>query len=370
MSSTSGSIREKLLRVLQSAIIILVGFLVGGFFMMATGHDPIVAYSAMFFGSKERGMEGAFGGMLGITSTIREASFIILTGLAVQMAFSAGVFNVGVEGAMYIGAFVSFLVGYTIALPLNPVTNLVHALLAIGAAMLAGAAWMYIPTYLKIKRSAHEVVTTIMLNYIATSITELLVVTFFLPQTGIPPGGILTPDINPSAMVPQLPLLGANLSLGIIPTLTVAVLLFITTRRSVIGYSIRAVGSSPKAARYGGIDVEKIVLLVMLAGGAMAGLAGSIDVQFTEYRFSQSFSPGYGFSGIPVALIGRLDVAGIILAGLFMSALHIGALSIQPVTGMPREISMLIEGLIVISAALPGAMELITSHLRARREKK
>jgi len=361
--------KERLLKVLQSVITILVGLVVGGLIMHAAGYDPVAAYSAMFFGSKERGMEGALGGMLGISSTLREASFIVLTGLAAQVAFSAGVLNIGVEGAMYVGAFVSFMVSYLIALPLNPVTNFVHVVLSIAVAMIAGLAWMYIPAYLKIRRGAHEVVTTIMLNYVATYLTELFVVKFFLPATGIPPGGILTPGISPSARVPQVDALGGSFNLGFVPTALVVLIMFLAMNRSVVGYWIRVVGGSPRAAKYGGIGVEKVVLLVMLAGGAMGGLAGAIDVQFTEYRFNQGFSPGYGISGIPVALIGRLDVLGIVLSGLFMSALHIGAQSIQPVTGMPREISMLIEGIIVFSAAVPGAIDIIRLYLKRAGEK-
>lgn len=362
--------RERILRVLQSLVIILFGFLICGLFMYAIGYDPLAAYSAMFFGSKERGMEGAFGGLFGISSTIREASFIILTGLAAQVAFSAGVFNVGVEGAMYIGAFVSFLSSNLLSLPSGPGWNILHVLFSIVTAMIAGMAWMCIPAYLKIKRGAHEIVTTIMLNYVASFLTELLVVKFFLPATGVPPGGILTPYISQSARVPQLGFLGTSFNLGIIATLMVAAISFVLFKRSVLGYSIRAVGGNPNAARYGGIDVGKIILLVMLAGGAMGGLAGAIDVQFTEYRFNQSFSPGYGTSGIPVALIGGLDVFGILLSGFFISALHIGAQSIQPVTGMPREISMFIEGMIVFFAALPGALDMIRQYLKSRGEKK
>jgi len=197
-------------------------------------------------------------------------------------------------------------------------------------------------------------------------ITELLVVKFFLPATGIPPGGILTPDISPSAKVEPVQLLGVDFSLGILPTLLVAIIALIVMKRTVVGYSIRAVGASPRAAKYGGIDVDKIILLVMLAGGAMGGLAGAIDVQFIEHKFNQAFSPGYGISGIPVALIGRLDVLGVVVAGVFVSALHIGAQSIQPVTGMPREISSLIEGVIVFSAALPSVIEIIRSYLKRR----
>lgn len=358
--------RGRILMVLESIAIIAFGFVISGAIMFAVGYDPIAAYSAMFLGSKERGMQGAFGGILGISSTLREATFIILTGLAAQMAFSAGVFNIGVEGAMYVGAFASFLVGYLFDAPAGSILSIVHAMVAIVAAMLAGLAWTYVPAFLKIKRGANEVVTTIMLNYVATYLTELLVVKFFLPTTGVPPGGIITPQISPSAMIPQLELFGARFNLGIIPTMIAAVIVFIVVKRSVIGYSMRAVGASPDAAKYGGIDVNKVILLVMLAGGAMGGLAGAIDVQFTEYRFNQAFSPGYGSSGIPVALIGRLDVVGVVLAGLFMSALHIGAQSIQPVTGMPREVSSLIEGVIVFCAALPGAIDIIRTYLKRR----
>lgn len=369
MNSKFGIGGEKVTKVLQSVAIIAFGFVIGGIIMLAVGYDPVAAYSAVFFGSAEKGMQGAFGGIFGITSTIREASFIILTGLAAQIAFSAGVFNVGIEGAMYLGAFVSFMCAYSFSAPPGSILGVLHALLSILAAMIAGLLWMSIPAFLKIKRGAHEVVTTIMLNYVATSLTELLVVKFFLPTTGVPPGGIVTPLISQSAMIPQIDVMGAQLNLGFIPTIIVAIIAYIVIKKSVVGYSIRVVGSNPNAAKYAGIEVGKIILLVMLAGGAMGGLAGAIAVQFTEYRFDQAFSPGYGTSGIPVALIGRLDVVGIVLAGLFMAALHIGAQSIQPVTGMPSQVSLLIEGVIVFIASMPGAFDLLRNYLKPKGEK-
>ena len=361
--------KDRLSKALQSVAIIVFGFIVSGIIMLAVGYDPIAAYSAMFFGSAEKGMQGAFGGIYGITSTLREASFIILTGLAAQVAFSAGVFNVGVEGAMYLGAFVSFMCAYVFSAPAGSVLGVLHALFCIFAAMVAGLLWMCIPAFLKVKRGAHEVVTTIMLNYVATYLTELLVVKFFLPTTGIPPGGIITPEISKSAEIPQIDFMGAKLNLGIVPTILMAVVMYIVIKKSVLGYSIRVVGANPNAAKYAGINVGRIILFVMLAGGAMGGLAGAIAVQFTEYRFDQSFSPGYGISGIPVALIGRLDVLGIILAGIFMSALHVGAQSIQPVTGMPSQISLFIEGVIVFAAAMPGAFDILKAYIKPRGEK-
>lgn len=369
MGSRLGITKERAFRVLQSVAIIALGFIISGAIMLVVGYDPVSAYSAMFFGSAEKGMQGAFGGIFGITSTVREASFIILTGLAAQMAFSAGVFNVGIEGAMYLGAFVSFLCAYVFSAPPGSALGVLHALLCIIAAMAAGLLWMCIPAFLKTRRGAHEVVTTIMLNYVATYLTELLVVKFFLPTTGVPPGGIITPEISKSAMIPQIDFMGAKLNLGIVPTIMVALVVYVVIKRSVVGYSIRVVGANPNAARYGGIDVNRVIMLVMLAGGAMGGLAGAIAVQFTQYRFDQAFSPGYGTSGIPVALIGRLDVLGIVLAGLFISAIHIGAQSIQPATGMPREISLLIEGVIVFSAALPGVWDVLRTYLKSRGEK-
>lgn len=361
--------RERLIKVLQSVAIIAFGFIVSGIIMLAVGYDPIAAYSAMFFGNVQKGMQGAFGGIYGITSTIREASFLILTGLAAQIAFSAGVFNIGVEGAMYLGAFVSFMCAYVFSAPAGSILGVLHALFCVFAAMIAGLLWMWIPAFLKIKRGAHEVVTTIMLNYVATYLTELLVVKFFLPTTGVPPGGVITPLISPSARIPQVSFMGAQLNLGIIPAILMAAIMYVVVKKSVLGYSIRVVGANPNAAKYAGIDVSKIILFVMLAGGAMGGLAGAIAVQFTEFRFDQSFSPGYGISGIPVALIGRLDVLGVILAAMFISAIHIGAQSIQPTTGMPSQISLLIEGVIVIFAAMPGAFDLLRAHIKPKGEK-
>ena len=356
---------ESLTKVAQSLLAIALGFLAGGIMLMATGYDPLKSYATMFVGDPESGVQGAFGGYLAVSNTFREAAFLILTGLAVAVSFLAGMFNIGVEGAMYVGAFATFLAGYFIALPLNPLGKLFHVSLALLSGIGVGAFWSYIPAVMKVKRGAHEVVTTIMLNYVAILTTKMIVLRCFLPRTGIVPGGILTPLIRESARIPPIPLPSrAELTLGFPLALLVTLIMFFLLKGTTLGYEIRAVGANPKAAEYGGVDVSKALIYSMLISGALSGIAGACDVLFVEHRFNSFFSPGYGFDGIAVALIGRLDPLGTALAAIFVAALHMGARSLQPALGMPKELAMAIEGLIIVFTALPEALNMIMTKLR------
>lgn len=359
---------EGILQVLQSITVILIGFLGGGILMYLWGYDPVNAYKSMFIGNERYGMQGAFGGPLGWSTTLREFMFLLPSGLALGICFLGGIFNIGVEGALYLGAFSSFVVGYLLPMPGGLVGRILHPLLCMIVGAAVGGAWLFIPAILKVKRGAHEVVTTIMLNYIATFTTEMLVVTAFLPKTGIVPGGILTPPVRDTAMVPPLPFAGGKeVTSGVIISLLIFGVIYYLMRGTTLGYMIKCVGSNPKAAEYGGIDVDKVTIILMVLSGVIGGLVGVLDVVFTEYRFNQAFSPGYGFTGIPIALIGRLNPVGILLASFFIAALHVGARSLQPATGMPKEVSLAIEGMIVMFAALPGLFDMIRAYIRRRR---
>ncbi len=354
---------EPVRKVLQSLISLALGFAAGGVLLYLSGYDPLMAYRAMFLGDPSRGVQGAFGGMFGLVSTLREASFLILTGLAVAVSFIAGMFNIGVEGAMYVGAFTAFLVGYTVALPWP-----LHVVASIACAMAAGAAWLYVPAVLKVRRGAHEVVTTIMMNYIAILLTEMLVLRVFLPRTGIPPGGILTPPVAETAVVRPIPLPHrGRLELSFPVAVATALLVHLVIRGTPLGYEMRATGLNPRAAEYGGIDVPRILVLSMVMSGALSGLAGACDVNFVEFRFNRFFSPGYGFDGIAVSLIGKLEPLGVLLAAMFVAALHVGARSLQPALGMPKELAIAIEGLIIFFAALPGLLDMAVAWYRRRR---
>ncbi|OYT62959.1 MAG: ABC transporter permease [Thermofilum sp. ex4484_15] len=358
-------------RIAQSLLAIVMGFLAGGIMLWASGYNPLKSYEIMFIGDPESGVQGAFGGYLALSNTLREAAFLTLTGLAVAVSFLAGMFNIGVEGAMYIGAFAAFLVGYFISLPLNPFTNLFHVCLALLGSIVAGAFWSYIPAVMKVKRGAHEVVTTIMLNYVAILTTKMIVLRAFLPKTGIVPGGILTPPISLSARVAPIPLPSrAELTLGFPLAIVVTLITYFLLKATTLGYEIRAVGLNPRAAEYGGVNVGKALIYSMVLSGAISGIAGACDVLFVEYRFNSLFSPGYGFDGIAVALIGRLDPIGTALAALFIAAIHMGARSLQPALGMPKELAMAIEGLIIIFTALPEALNMLISKFKGVKVRK
>ncbi len=362
--------RERLILMLESGassvIAVLIGVLASTILMVIWGYDPIKAYRVMLFGDPETGVQGAFGGAFAIRLLVREFALLTMTGLATAISFAAAMFNIGVEGSMYIGAIVAFAVAYNFS------TGIVglDPLIAIVAGVAAAAAWSAIPAILKVKFGAHEVVTTIMMNYIAKLITELIVITWFLAYTGIGGGGLVTPRIPESARIPYLHFGTVSIDASILFAIFSIVFAVLVMKVLVIGYEVYITGMNPYAAEYGGIDPKKTMVLAMVMSGVIAGLAGCSYVLGIEYRFSQTMSPPgyeYGFAGIPIALIGRLDPIGVVLAAFLLAVLRVGAQSLEPALGMPKELSMAIQGVIVVSAAIPSIVALVIRWIRVRR---
>jgi len=335
----------------------LLAFLIGGFVVLATGHNPLLAYRDIFNGA---GLNWVFHpttnvantAAYNLSQTLLQTTTLILCGLAVAFAFRCGMFNIGGQGQYFIGLYVANWLGYDFA-GMNPVP---HILLAVGAATLAGALWAGIAGFLKATVGAHEVISTIMLNWIAIWIGEWLFGDGGPLQNAANKTVPISNDVASSAQLPvfwgQKELQG--LHVGFFVALAALVVFWVILSRTTLGYEVRAVGFNPDAAAYGGINVKKNLFRAMAISGAFAGLAGALDMLGYLYHFGQSDIPvsSVGFLGIAVALLGRNTAVGTGLGALLFGALLFGTTHglssnvIQP--ELAGNLTYIIQGLIVL----------------------
>jgi simple sugar transport system permease protein len=353
----------------------LLAFFVGGLVMLVTGKDPIAVYEAIWKGT---GLQWLFPWTTGADRTLAASNLqqtliittpLILTGLAVAFAFRAGLFNIGGNGQYIVGSIAAVWVGSSFA----DMPSLLHILLAIVAACAAGAFWAGIAGFLKATTGAHEVITTIMLNYIALWIGVWL---FSLggplqneAQKSIP----VSEDVVEGAKLPVFwgdPVL-QGLHIGIFIALFAVVVFWVLLNRSTIGFEVRAVGFNPEAARYSGMSVGKNYFLVMAICGLFAGLAGAIDVLGWQFRIATNDLPivYFGFIGIAVALLGRNTAIGTVAAALLFGALYSGTSqrNLDPTIFEPslaQNLTFIIQGLVIL---IVSADVLVLAMLRRGR---
>lgn len=319
---------------------ISLGFLVGAVIILVIGQNPLEAYSALLY--------GAFGDFNKILGTLTRATPVIFTGLAVSLPFRAGLFNIGVEGQMTMGALAAAVVGSSFSgLPMA-----LHLPLAILAAAAVGGFWALIPGWLKARRGIHEVTNTIMMNFIAYAILAYLVVERLrMPGQMIPK----TPPIISTATLFRfsdfLPEVTARLNLGFLLALLVSFVVYYLLWKTTIGYEIRAVGLNSRAAEYGGINVPNRIILAMVLSGMLGGLAGAERILGFDRTLVLGFSPGFGFEGIAVALLGRNHPVGILLAALLFGALSNGGIWINFATDVPPDIILVLQAVIIFFVA-------------------
>ncbi len=283
----------------------------------------------------------------------------ILAGLAVAVSFRGGLFNIGAEGQLFVGGLASAYVGYSLmGLPWY-----IHLPLALLAGMVAGAIWGAIPGLLKARTGAHEVINTIMMNYIAFRLTDYMLQGG--PMTR-PDGLPITPEVLPSAYLPALFPRPMRLHAGFFLGLALAALVYWFLWKTTYGFEIRMVGANPRAARYAGVRISRTIVLTMALSGALAGLAGSNQVLGVDHRMVRAFSTGYGFDSIALALLGNSHPLGVVLASLLFGFLRGGAARMQSVADVPVEIIRIVQGMVIIFVAAPEIIRGLY-RLRAKR---
>jgi general nucleoside transport system permease protein len=318
-----------LLALVVGAVVILASQLVlpGQQFDVAL---PITAYLAL--------VQGAVGSFDAIVDTLVSTTPLVLGGLSVALAFKAGLFNIGAQGQFLLGALGSVAVG--VAMAQSP--SLVAIPLALLAAMLAGAIWGFIPGLLKAVSGAHEVVVTIMLNYVAIAVIAAVVGG---PLRQVGPPEAITADVGNAALPTIIGRSGhAGILLALVAVVIVAWMLFRTT----LGFEIRTVGASPDVARYAGMRPRLLIILTMSFAGALAGLAGGVVVLGVTHLMTPSFGTTVGFDSIAVALLGRTNPVGIVFAALLFGALRAGAPLMQIKAGIPVELIDVLQATILL----------------------
>ena len=326
---------------------VLLAALIGAFILWIYGANPLEAYGAL--------LKGAFGSPAAIMRTLEKATPLVFSGLAVAFAFKAGLFNIGAQGQLLLGALTAAVVGFGI----SGLPPLLHASLALLAGGLAGALYGAIPGALKVYTGAHEVITTIMLNYVAINITD-----YFAdgPLKDPSPSNIVarTPLIFDSARIPVV----GGIPIGFVIAVLSAAIVWWLLFRTTIGFEIRTVGLNPSAARYAGMKVALTVIMTMVISGFLAGLGGSIETLGVVGRYQPGFNIGLGFDGITVALLGKTNPFGVIPAAILIGAMKAGSSQMQFSAGVAKEITDIIQALILFFVAADMIVRKIF-HIRA-----
>ncbi len=275
----------------------------------------------------------------------------IFGGLAVALGFRAGVFNIGVEGQIFLGATFSAFVGFSI----KGLPAIIHIPLALLAGALGGALWGFIPGWLKAKTGGHEVINTIMMNYIAFRLSDWLL-TGPMKRPGFVP---ISPDIQPSAELPVFFQAPIRFHLGFFIALGFAYLVYWYLFKTTMGFDLRSVGTNPNAAKYAGMSVTRNIILAMSLSGALAGLAGANEVLGVNHNLAMAFSSGYGFDSIALSLLGNNHPVGVVLAALLFGTLRNGATRMQLTAGIPIDIISILQAVILAFIAAPAIIRTI-----------
>jgi simple sugar transport system permease protein len=351
----SGSSIKTLLRSALDAMLIpflaiLTAVVVGGVIIAVVRGNPFLAYAGL--------LQGSFGSAKALSETAVWATPYILGGLAVALAFKGGLFNIGAEGQLALGATVAALIGYALPewlgydLPL-----IIHLPLTFLFGIAAGALWASIVGFLKAYTGGHEVINTIMMNYIA-----LNSISFLLngPMKDRDPNNVIarTPLIADSARIPTI-FEGFRIHWGFILALLVAFLVWWLLNKTTIGFEIRTVGANPDAAKYAGINVKRTIILTMALSGMLAGMAGTVEVTGLNYRHELGFSIGYGFDAIAIALLGKSHPLGVVLAAILFAAMRNGATRMQFLTQMPVDLISMLQALILLFVAADAIIRYI-----------
>ena len=339
---------------------VFTAIVVGSIFMMINNYDPLAAYGGM--------LDGALGSKRAIARTILNSVPFVFGGLSVAFAFKGGLFNIGGEGQLFMGAVAAAWIGVT-ALGIPP---WLHIFLSLLAGCIAGAIWGGIPGALKAFTGAHEVITTIMFNFIGIVFAGWLV---SKGGEGQKQGPLVDPDpmnivprtaeIAESARLPLLEWGREPMHLGIILALVAAALIWWLVWKTPFGFGLRMLGLNPSAARYSGVSVVRNTFITMAVDGGLAGLAGTVETLGRNYYFAPNFNVGYGFDSIAIALLGRNHPIGVVLSALLFGVMDAGSTRMQLNAHVPSEIIKVVQALIL---AFVAANEIIRYIYRLRAE--
>ena len=326
----------KVSMVLIPLLMLFVSFFMAGLLILALGKNPLDAYRALFI--------GAFGSRQAVISSVNKAIPICISAFAVGICSKVGVFNIGVEGQLMMGALGAAIAGaYIKGLP-----SVIHIPVTLLCGMIFGALWGLLPSICFLKRGTNIVVTNILFNVISGYLLTFLINGPFL---GSDPMVAATEKIEASAQLPLLIGKPNKLSIAILIMLLVAVLLFVFIYKSTYGYEFRATGLNRNASDYVGIRTGRYIFIALIISGMLAGLAGSLEITGNYYMLYDKFSPGYGYDGIPISLLAQGNPWICIAGGIIFGGLRAGSQNMQMRVGVQKEIVNVIQGLLILSIA-------------------
>ena len=333
--ASQGSLLSRIWRGVRLPLIsVILAMLIGAILLMVSGANPVAAYVALF--------EGSFGNLTALGRTLEKATPLLFSGLAISFAFKAGLFNIGAQGQLLLGAIVAAGIGFGI----DGLPAVIHVPLALLGGAIAGGVFGAIPGFLKTATGAHEVITTIMLNYIAINITDFLADGIW-KDTSVGNVVARTPRILVSAEIPRV----AGLPLGFLLAVLVAVLVWWILNKTTLGFEVRTAGLNQRAAKYAGIKVAYTIVLTMVISGILAGIGGAVETLGVVGRYQPGFNVGLGFDGITVALLGKTSPIGNVFAALLIGAMKAGSSQMQFDAGVAAEITSVIQALMLFFIA-------------------
>jgi simple sugar transport system permease protein len=343
-------------RIVTPFISVVIALLIGSLFILASGHSPVEAFAALW--------QGAFGTQRAIGETLLRSTPLIFTGLALAWGFRAGLFNIGAEGQLFLGGLAAAVVGLWV----GGMSWIVSIPVILLSAALAGAAWAFIPAVMKARLGANEVITTMMFSYIGRYLVSWVITGPMMDKGGIPQ----TPQLPPNSILPRLhlvvPFLKPNRAhAGILIAIAVALLVWAALKYTTLGFEARAVGFNPFASSAGGISVSSTIIKSLCISGALAGLAGAVEVMGVYGRLFDSFSNGFGFTGIAVALLAKNNPIGVIPAALLFGALSAGAGTMQLEADVSQQVVAIIQGIIIFLIAAETIVPWALERLRKRK---
>ena len=341
--------------LLTPLVIICMAFLFASVLILSAGFNPVAAFYHLF--------AGAFGTKASLINTINKAVPIAFAGFAVALSKKAGIFNIGIEGQLIFGAFGSVLPGIF----LKGLPAVIHIPVCLLSGMLFGAAYALLPTLLFVKRGTNLMVMGIMMNNIASLVITYLIVGPFAGKNATVSS---TEMVEESAFLPYIITKPNKLSIGILIVFTVAFLMWLFINKTSIGYELKMCGANRQAALYSGIKVTFYMTAALLLSGALGGLAGGVEILGNYHRMYDSFSPGYGFDGIPIALLTGGNPIGVIAGALLFGALRVGAMKMQTQVGVSTEIITVIQGTLVVLIACESLIRFQLSRAGRRKEEK
>ena len=342
------NIKNKYINVFISVIVCMI---LSGIVIAIMGEDPIEAYVQLF--------RGAFVGNFNLGSTLEKFVPLLLTGLAFIVGAKVGVFNVGVEGELYLGAVTAAFVGYSV----KGLPSVLHITLCFAAAMAVGAAWAFIPAYLKAYFNVNEVCVTILMNYVAIYITSYLVNYPLSGHTGVSQ----TPTIEKSASLMRI-LKPSRANIGLFIAIGVCILVYFMIKKTKLGFKIRSTGANPFFSDYVGIRSKKMMMTGMLISGAIGGLAGAIEVMGIYGVFLDNFSLNIAGDGMLAALIAKGSFAALPFLSLFIAALKSGSLGMERYTGVPKSLIDVLIAMFILLATMDTLFNFIKSKKKKDKE--